>query len=123
MLANFVEGDPKAAFQLLLQRGVREGATPFPGFLQFTLDPHLLMLSAKEGGVKYHFLSLWYDSTWDRTPLSQNRTLYSLDYNGPGLFMSTKIYLSVYLSMNIFIYTRLFISTRIYRGVSLWCNG
>ena len=22
------------------------------------------------GGVKYHFLSLWYDSTWDWTPVS-----------------------------------------------------
>ena len=25
----------------------------------------LIMLSAKQGGIKYHFLSLWYDSTWD----------------------------------------------------------
>ena len=25
------------------------------------------MLSAKQGGIKYHFLSLWYDSTWDWT--------------------------------------------------------
>ena len=25
------------------------------------------MLSDKQGGVKYHFLSLWYDSTWDWT--------------------------------------------------------
>ena len=23
------------------------------------------MLSVKQGGIKYHFLSLWYDSTWD----------------------------------------------------------
>ena len=22
------------------------------------------MLSVKQGGIKYHFLSLWYDSTW-----------------------------------------------------------
>ena len=25
------------------------------------------MLSVKQGGIKYHFLSLWYDSTWDWT--------------------------------------------------------
>ena len=25
------------------------------------------MLSVKQGGVKYHFLSIWYDSTWDWT--------------------------------------------------------
>ena len=29
------------------------------------------MLSVKQGGIKYHFLSLWYDSTWDWTPVSQ----------------------------------------------------
>ena len=51
-----VEGDPKVPFSI---------ATPFPGLLHFTLDPHLIMLSAKQGGIKYHFLSLWYHSTWD----------------------------------------------------------
>ena len=29
------------------------------------------MLSVKQGGIKYHFLSLWYDSTWVWTPVSQ----------------------------------------------------
>ena len=29
------------------------------------------MLSIKQGGVKYYFLSLWYDSIWDWTPVSQ----------------------------------------------------
>ena len=28
------------------------------------------MLSVKQS-VKYHFLSLWYDSTWDRTLVSR----------------------------------------------------
>ena len=28
------------------------------------------MLSVKQGGIKYHFLSLWYDLTWDWTPVS-----------------------------------------------------
>ena len=31
----------------------------------FTLDSHIIMLSVKQGSIKYHFLSLWYDSTWD----------------------------------------------------------
>ena len=26
-----------------------------------------VVLSIKQGGIKYHFLSLWYDSTWDWT--------------------------------------------------------
>ena len=28
------------------------------------------MLSVKQGGMKYYFLGLWYDSTWDWTPVS-----------------------------------------------------
>ena len=31
-----------------------------------------IMLSVKQGGIKYHFLSLWYDSTWDWTLVFQN---------------------------------------------------
>ena len=38
----------------------------------FTLDPYLIILSVKKGGIKYHFLSFWYDSTWDWTPVSWN---------------------------------------------------
>ena len=65
-LATIAEGDPKAPFLIAtLHQGVGEGATPFPGLLHFTLDPYLIMLSVKQGGIKYHFLSLWYDSTWD----------------------------------------------------------
>ena len=29
------------------------------------------MLSVKQGGIKYHFLSLWYDATWDWTQVSR----------------------------------------------------
>ena len=58
-------------FDSLLHQGVGEGATPFPGLLHFTLDPYLIMLSVKQGGIKYHFLSLWYDSTSDWTQLSR----------------------------------------------------
>ena len=29
------------------------------------------MLSVKQGIIKYHFLSLWYDSTWDWTQVSR----------------------------------------------------
>ena len=32
-----------------------EGATHFPGLLLFTLDPYLIMLSVRQGGIKYHF--------------------------------------------------------------------
>ena len=45
------------------------------------------MLSVKQGCIKYHFLSFWYDSTWDWTPVY--RTIgkrYSLGQWPGGLF-------------------------------------
>ena len=63
-----VEDDPKAPFQLLLHQDVGEGATPFPGLLHFTHDPYLTVLSAAASST--NFLSLWYDSTKDGTPVS-----------------------------------------------------
>ena len=60
-LANVVEGDLKAPFLIATTPDVEEGPTPFPGLLHFTFDPYLIM----KGGIKCHFLSLWYDSAWD----------------------------------------------------------
>ena len=74
---NFKVGDhsrgwPEGSrFDSLLHQCVGEGANPFPGLLHFTLDQYLIMLSVKQGGIKYHFLSLWYDSTWDRNQVSR----------------------------------------------------
>ena len=45
--------------------------TPFPGLLHFTLDTYRILLSVKQGGIKYHFKSLWYDSTWDWNQVSR----------------------------------------------------
>ena len=43
------------------------------------------MLSVKQGVIKYHFLSLWYDSTWDWTPVSRAIGQYSShEANEPG---------------------------------------
>ena len=64
-LATIVEGNPKAPFSIATTPRCRRGRYSFPGLLYFTLDPYLIMLSVKQGGIKYHFLSLWYDSTWD----------------------------------------------------------
>ena len=61
-----VEGDPKAFFSI----GVGEGVTLYLGLIHFILDTYLIMLIVKQGGIKYHFfLSLWYDSTRDLTPV------------------------------------------------------
>ena len=62
-LATIVEGNPKAPFSIATTLRCRGGRYSFPGLLYFTLDPYLLMLSVKQGSIKYQFLSLWYDST------------------------------------------------------------
>ena len=41
------------------------------------------MLSIKQGGIKYDFLSLWYDPMWDWTPVS--RTIGEHSYNSMAL--------------------------------------
>ena len=43
------------------------------------------MLSVKQGGIKYHFLSLWYDSTWDWTQVSRAIGEHSNRYPDIGL--------------------------------------
>ena len=66
-----VEGDPKAPFSIATTPRCRGERYSFPGLLHFTLDPCLIMLSVKQGGIKYHFKSFWYDSTWDWTQVSR----------------------------------------------------
>ena len=50
-MATVDECDPKVPFSI----SVGDGATPLPGLTHFTLDPYLIILSAKQGGIKYHF--------------------------------------------------------------------
>ena len=69
-LATLVEGDSKAPFSIATTLGCRVGCYSFPWIALFTLDPYLILLNVKQGGIKYHFLSLWYDSTWDWTTVS-----------------------------------------------------
>ena len=57
-MTTVVNGDSSASYQYLLHRGVEEGSTFFPGFLHFTLDTYLIMLSVKQGGINYHILRL-----------------------------------------------------------------
>ena len=70
-------GDTKAPFSIVT-------ATPFPGLLHLTLDTYFIMLSVKLGGITYHFLSLWYDSTWYWTSVSRTICKHSTHLaNGP----------------------------------------
>ena len=47
-LAILVEGELKSPFSIATTPRCRRG-------LHFTLDPYLIMLSTKQGGIKYHF--------------------------------------------------------------------
>ena len=51
-LATIVEGDQKAS---LFNWGVGKGDTRFHGLPHFTIDTYLILLSVKQGGIKYHF--------------------------------------------------------------------
>ena len=54
-MATIVKGVPKAPFSIATTPRCRGGRYSFPGLLHFTLDPYLIMLSVKQGGIKYHF--------------------------------------------------------------------
>ena len=66
-------------FQWLLHRVVGEGATPFLGLLHFTLDTYLILLSVKQGGIKYHFKSFWYDVTRRLNPLANTLSTWPIN--------------------------------------------
>ena len=53
-----VEGNPKAPFPLATTSRFRGGSNFFPWIFPLTLGLYLIMLSVKQGGIKYHFLSL-----------------------------------------------------------------
>ena len=62
---TIIRGNPRAHFSIATTPKCRGGHHSFPWIVPLTLDPYLIMLSVKQGGFKYHFLSLWYDSTWN----------------------------------------------------------
>ena len=54
-LSPFSRARPEGSlFNSYYNRSVGEGVTPFPGSFHFTLDTYLIMLSVKQGGIKYH---------------------------------------------------------------------
>ena len=49
------EGDPKARFSIATTSSGREGRYSSPGIASLTFDPYLIILSVKQGGLRYHF--------------------------------------------------------------------
>ena len=56
-----VEGDPKVPFSIATTPRCGEGRYSFS--LDCSTYPSLYFIMQE--GIKYHFLSHWYDSTWD----------------------------------------------------------
>ena len=59
---------------------LRGGCYSFPCIILFIFDPYLIMLSVKQRGIKYYFLSLWYDSNEDWTHFSGTIAKHSYHY-------------------------------------------
>ena len=55
-LATLLADVSKAPFSVATTPRCRGGRYSFPGLLLFTLNPYFVMLSVKQGGIKYHFL-------------------------------------------------------------------
>ena len=69
-MASVVKVDQKAPFSIATTPKCSGGCYSFPWIA--TLYPwYIMLLSVKQGGIKYHFKSLWYDTTWDWTHISQ----------------------------------------------------
>ena len=83
-------------FQQLLHRGVREGATPFPRLRLFTLDPYLIMLSDKQGCIKYHFWVFGMNRLGiePRSPGTLANTLYMYSQKTHAFILSVSVFLS-----------------------------
>ena len=70
MLATVVMGNPKAPFLIGTTQMCCGGQYSFHGLLYFTLDTNIINLSVKQEDIKYPFLGLWYESTWNWTLVS-----------------------------------------------------
>ena len=54
-LTILVEGDPKAPFSIATTPSCKGGLYSISWIAPFTLDTYLIMLSVKQGDIKYHF--------------------------------------------------------------------
>ena len=91
-------------FQL---RGVGEGATNFSWVAPPTLDPYVIMLDIK-WGIKYNFLSRWYDLTMDWTPVYRAIGKYSYHYVNSYIYVYLHTHIYAFVYAYIYIYIHLF---------------
>ena len=77
---TLVEGYPKAPSSIATTPRCWGGRYSFPRLLHFTLGAYQIMLSVKQGGIRYHFLKslVWLDLGLNPSLLDHWRTLYWL---------------------------------------------
>ena len=99
-----VEGDPKVPFSIPTTPECRVGRY---FFLWINLGTYLIILSFKQGGIKYHF---WvFGMTWwlNSSLLGHWQTLYPLD-------QWVNLYIYIYIYIYIWLNNRHFLSTYLY---------
>ena len=74
-----------------MTRGVKEGAAPFPGLHQFTLDTYLILLSVKKEVSSINFKVF-------------GMTRPGIKPNSPGLLATLYPFIYMYICMRIYIY-------------------
>ena len=101
-MLTLVEGNPKAPFSIVTTPRSRGECYSFPGLLHFTLDPYLIMLSVKQGGIKYHFFEslVWFDLGLNPGLPDHWWTLYSLGQYIWINKMSTNYFLYIKIKKN-----------------------
>ena len=70
-VAILVKRDLKAPSSIATTLRYRKGHYPIPWIAPLYSWSLPYNASVKQGGIKYHFLSLWYDLTWEWTPVFQ----------------------------------------------------
>ena len=91
---TIVKSDPRAPSSIATTLVCWGGCNPFPWIDPLTLDLYLIMLSFKQGSIKHHSLSLWYNSTWDWTLVSQTIGKH-FTHNANGLVYIPCIYVLI----------------------------
>ena len=64
-MATVVAGDSKAPLSIATTPSCSREHYSFSSIAPLYLEPYIIVLSVKQDVIKYHLLSLWYDSTWD----------------------------------------------------------
>ena len=95
--ASLVEGDPKIPLSIVTTPRCSEGIYSILVLLHFTLDPYLIMLCIKQGDIEYHFMSLWYNSIWDCTPVSRTIGEHSNHYTNGPIFICNYVFIASFV--------------------------